>query len=354
MSELLVWREKIQEIYAKHSILFDKAAQLILAFVAFFSINKNIGVIASLASPVISVALAIVCTLLPPVFTALAAAALVLVHMFGISMGIMAVTAVVFCIMFASYCQFTPKRALIILLTPIAYMLHVPYVVSVVCGLIFGPVISIPIVFGTVIYYMISFMKNSASAISSADGIMSEMTLFIKSVFMNKEMWIACAAVVACVCIVYAIRRLSIEYAWSIAIVAGALVNVIAFVIGSVVMNVSVTYSNLFIGNAAAVLVGLVVQFFLFNVDYSRTEMIQFEDDEYYYYVKAVPKLTISAPDKVVKHISERSTEPKRKSTEKRTNLKEEEKSTEQILLEKSLQEELEFQNIIDKELEGK
>lgn len=352
MSELLVWREKIQEIYAKHSILFDKAAQFILAFVTFFSINKDIGVITSLASPVISIALAIVCTILPPVFTALAAAALVLVHMFGISMGIMAVAAVVFCIMFAFYCQFTPKRALVILITPIAYMLHVPYAVSVVCGLVFGPVIAVPVVFGTVIYYMLSFMKNSASAISSADGIMGEMTLFIKSVFMNKEMWVASAAVVACVCVVYAIRRLSIEYAWSIAIVVGALVNIIAFVMGSVIMNVSVTYSNLFVGNVVAILIGLVVQFFLFNVDYSRTEMIQFEDDEYYYYVKAVPKLTISTPDKVVKHISGGSAEPRRKSVEKNTNVKEE-KSTEQILLEKSLQEELEFQNIIDKELEG-
>ena len=76
----------------------------------------------------------------------------------------------------------------------------------------------------------------------------------------------------------------------------------------------------------------MVIQFFLFNVDYSRTETMQFEDDEYYYYVKAVPKLTISTPDKVVKHISERNTE--------------------QILLEKSLKEELEIEDIIHKELE--
>lgn len=331
MSELLVWRDKIRKIYARYSIYIDKAVQFLFAFVTFFSINKNIGVMEKVTSPVIAVGLAIVCTVLPPVCTVLVAAALVLLHMFKISLGIMAVSAVVFFIMFAFYCQFTPKRALVLLVTPIAYMLHIPYVVPVVCGLAFGPVISIPVIFGTIIYYMIHFFKNSASAISSAGGIMGEITLFNKNVFMNKEMWIACVAAVVCVCVVYTIRRLSIEHAWPIAIIAGALLNIIVFIVGSLVMGISVSYSSLLIGNAVAVLVGLVMQFFLFNVDYSRTETMQFEDDDYYYYVKAVPKLTISAPDKVVKHISE--------------------KNTEQILLEKSLQEELEIQNIINKEL---
>jgi hypothetical protein len=41
-------------------------------------------------------------------------------------------------------------------------------------------------------------------------------------------------------------------------------------------------------------------------VDYSRTEYVQFEDDDYYYYVKAVPKLTVSAPDVKVQKINAR------------------------------------------------
>lgn len=332
MSELLVWREKIQKIYARYSIYIDKAVQFLFAFLTFFAINKNIGVMEKLTSPVIAVGLAVVCTVLPPICTVLAAAALVLVHMFKISLGIMAVSAVIFFVMFAFYCQFTPKRALILLATPIAYMLHIPYVVPVVCGLVFGPVIAIPIVFGTILYYMISFLKNSASAISSADGIMGEITLFTRNIFLNKEMWVACIVAAICVCMVYVIRRLAIEHAWTFAIIAGALLNVIASIVGSVVAGVSVSYGNLLLGNLVAVAVGMVIQFFLFNVDYSRTETMQFEDDEYYYYVKAVPKLTISTPDKVVKHISERNTE--------------------EILLEKSLKEELEIEDIINKELE--
>ena len=36
----------------------------------------------------------------------------------------------------------------------------------------------------------------------------------------------------------------------------------------------------------------------------SRTERVQFEDDEYYYYVKAVPKMYVAVKEKQVKTIN--------------------------------------------------
>lgn len=350
MSEMLVWREKMQKMYARHSIYIDKAAQFLFALVAFLMLNKNIGVMDIVASPIVSLGLAVVCTLLPPICSVLAAGGILLLHMYEISLGIMAVSVVVFFIMFAFYCQFTPKRAILLLITPIAYMLHIPYAVAIVCGLLFGPVIAVPVIFGTIVHYMISFLKTSAAAVASAGGITGEITLFIKSVFLNKEMWVACVAAAVCIFVVYAVRRLSIEYAWFIAIAAGTVTNFIMIICGSAVAHVHVAYGSVLVGNVIAALAGVMVQFFVFNVDYSRTETMQFEDDEYYYYVKAVPKVMISTPDKVVKHISE-------KSDEKGTRRKRESqmRDTEQILLEKSLKEELEIQNIIDRELgEGK
>ena len=48
------------------------------------------------------------------------------------------------------------------------------------------------------------------------------------------------------------------------------------------------------------------LELFFFTVDYARSENLQFEDDEYYYYVKAIPKVSISTPEKTVKRINER------------------------------------------------
>ena len=44
------------------------------------------------------------------------------------------------------------------------------------------------------------------------------------------------------------------------------------------------------LGSIVCALIALVMQFFQFNLDYARTEKVQFEDDEYYYYVKRFPK----------------------------------------------------------------
>ena len=60
------------------------------------------------------------------------------------------------------------------------------------------------------------------------------------------------------------------------------------------------------LGTAAAVVVGLLMEFFLFHLDYTRTERVQFEDDEYYYYVKAVPKVFVPSKNKRVKQINKR------------------------------------------------
>ena len=59
------------------------------------------------------------------------------------------------------------------------------------------------------------------------------------------------------------------------------------------------------IGGAVSCVIAVVIQFLFFNVDYTRTERLQFEDDEYYYYVKAVPKAVIAGSDKQVKHFTQ-------------------------------------------------
>lgn len=383
MSSLLEWKEKLQKFYANQSIYVDKAVQFILGFVTFYLINSNIGLMKSVSTPLVTAALAVICTFLPPVFTALAAAALILAHLFTLSLGVMAVTALIFIMMFIFYCRFTPKRALILLIVPVAFMLKVPYVVPIACGLAMTPVTAIPIVFGTIVYYMIVCVKDSAAAITGADGITGQISLFVKLVFQNKGLWITAVAFIICVFAVYFIHRLAVDHAWKIAVAAGAVINISVIVIGDIAFNIHTSYGQLILGNLAAVLIGLALEFFLFSVDYSRTEHLQYEDDEYYYYVKAVPKISIAAPEKTVKRINERrnteeidSEEIRRRAPRKsdsrrnpgsqRVRNSAPRKSsaaqrrphvpdnTDELLLARSLKEELDIQNIVKKELEEK
>ena len=61
---------------------------------------------------------------------------------------------------------------------------------------------------------------------------------------------------------------------------------------------------GVFVSTVISAVIVLIIQFFIFNVDYSRTENVHFEDDEYYYYVKAIPKVSLEAPDVNVKRFN--------------------------------------------------
>ena len=131
-----------------------------------------------------------------------------------------------------------------------------------------------------------------------------KITYLIDNVVRNREMLLMVIAFAVTIIVVYVIRRMSIDYAWSIAVGVGAVINVIVLLTGSMVLNVSLKIAPVLLGTLVSMALVMALQITVFTLDYSRTEYVQFEDDEYYYYVKAVPKVTIAVPEKRVKRIS--------------------------------------------------
>ena len=308
MDSIFVIRGRVQELYASHSRIFDKAVQFIVALAAFYLINDNVGFLSAAASPVATLALSIICTFFPPIITVLVATALILAHMYAVSLGVLAVTAMVFLIMYIFYFRLTPKMAMVVLLTPIAFMLKIPYVIPIAYALMSTPICLVAISCGTIVYYMLAYVKTAAAGMEGegADGLMGQISAYVKQVFQSKEMWVVIVAFIICFLLVYTLRRQAMDHAWKIAIGAGAVANVILIVIGDIALGVHTSYVSLILGNVAAVIAGLILELFFFSVDYARSENLQYEDDEYYYYVKAVPKLSVATPEKSVKRIYER------------------------------------------------
>ena len=83
MDNLFMIREKVRELYASHSKIFDKAIQFVVAFLTFYMINSNVGFMKMAASPLVTLALSVICTFLPMTLTVIAASALMLAHMFS-------------------------------------------------------------------------------------------------------------------------------------------------------------------------------------------------------------------------------------------------------------------------------
>lgn len=308
MGKVYEIREYLLKYYAKYSRYIDLGFRFILALLTFVFVNNHIGFMEILTNPAVTLGLSVLCTFLPVSMTAIIAAIVVIIQFFVVTPGVAIVSVLLFVVMFAMYFRFAPGKAVALLLTPIGFTMGLPIFVPIVFGLISGPIAVIPIAFGTIIFFLLSHVKAYASIIETVaeTGIMGQITSFTQQLLSNKEMWLTVLAFSICVLLVYSIRRLAIDYAWEIAVGSGALVYIIMMTFGHVLMDINISYAILIIGSVVSALIAIVFKFFVFSVDYTRTEHLQFEDDEYYYYVKAVPKVSVAVSEKTVKKINVR------------------------------------------------
>lgn len=326
MTSLLVLREQLKRFYGKYEVYITPALRFLLAFMSFSMINHAIGYMSALNSIAIVLILALLCSFLPLNFTVILAAAVSLVHLYAFSLECAVVALAVFLLMFVLYFRFSPNDTVVVLLTPLFFVLKIPYAVPIAMGLIGTPVSAVSVACGVIVYYVIGYMNESASVLNTfdAEGVVEKFRYIIDGVLGNKTMLVVVAAFTITIVVVYFIRRLSVDYAWTIAIITGALVNILFLLFGDLLFNTNVSILGLIIGSVIAALLVKVLEFMVFNVDYSRTEMVQFEDDEYYYYVKAVPKNTVATPEKRVKtiRVPDKAVNHPQKNSETRRTLK--------------------------------
>ncbi len=308
MERLYEAKEYIQRFYAKYSKQIDMAWHFGMALLTFWLINNRFGFLPPLGNMAVTVGLAVICAFLTVPMTLVMAVILLLIQLGTLALGIALASGLIMLIMFGFYFRFSPKHSVILLLTPIAFALHVPVLIPIMVGLLGSSVCVVPVIFGVVIYYMLSYVETYAMLLGNAAeaGLMGQMTTFVQQLFANKEMWMVIISFIICLLLVYSIRRLSVDFAWMIAAVAGVLANLIMMTFGHVIMDVQVAYGELILTSVLAIVVAFILYTFTFSVNYSQCEYLQFEDDDNYYYVKAIPKVTISVREKTVKKINVR------------------------------------------------
>jgi len=305
MTNLLVFREQLKKFYSKYELYLTPTFKFLLALVTLIMINSSIGYMSELKKFSVVLVLALMCSFLPMNFIVFLAALVTLGHLYKFSMECALVALVVFLLLFILYFRFSSKDTIFVLFTPLCFILKIPYVMPIAAGLAGTPASAVAVAGGTIVYYTISFITGSASMLGTfeEDGALEKFRYVVDGILQNKAMYVTLVAFVATVIVVYFIRRLSVDYAWTIAMITGALLDVLVQLFGDLMYNTNLSVVGLIVGSVVSVALAKVLEFFVFNVDYSRTEYVQFEDDEYYYYVKAVPKNTVAAPQKRVKTI---------------------------------------------------
>lgn len=306
MTALLELRENLKKIYSRNEAFILPVIKFLLSFIVLSIINGKMGYMTKIDNMAIVLIVSLLSSFLPTGFMVVFAMLFTLLHMYALSIETAAVGLVVFLLLYLLFLRFTAREALVVVLTPILCMLKLPYVMPVVMGLIGTPASCVSVGCGVVVYYLIQTVITNAPTINSmgAEEATAKLRLLIDGMLGNKAMLVMIVAFTVTVIVVYLIRRMSVDHSWTIAMAAGVLIEVMILLVGDLMYDTNLSILSALLGAVVTVIVCKVIEFFRFCLDYSRTEKVQFEDDEYYYYVKAVPKMTVSAPTNTVKKIN--------------------------------------------------
>ncbi|SCY24770.1 MULTISPECIES: hypothetical protein [unclassified Butyrivibrio] len=307
MTSLLELKQYINKFYIKYETYISYVWKFVLALITIAVINNKLGYMQPLNNIAIVLMASLLCAILPSNCIVLMAAVFMLGHLYSLAVESALIAAIIMLLMFLLYFRFSPKDTLAVLLTPIFFYLHIPYVMPLAMGLLGLPTSIVSVSFGVIIYYMITYFSSGANVAKLGTDVEEASNQFqavLKGILGDKAMMVMIVAFAVALILVYVIRRSSIDHSWRIAIGAGAISLIVCILIGDLVCETNISFFGVIVGTVVSAALMLVVEFFAFNVDYSRTEKVQFEDDDYYYYVKAVPKVTVSAPERRVKRIN--------------------------------------------------
>lgn len=301
MEGILKFKESFEEFYSDWGNYLNALGKFLTALFLFWQINGRLGYFEALESVFLVLLMALFCSFLPANLTVVLASAMVLLHLYALSPAALAVGGGILILLLMVYFSFAGNQGYALILTPVALMLHIPCSVPLIFGLMGKPAAGIAIAAGTVICYAVTataevFQGGGAdltlamARTADSEKILDSIKQAMDAVLQEQEMILMLIVLLSVFFVVYFTRRMTMKYAWKIAIGAGTAIYVILMLAGSFMLTMRTSLVWVLAGTVISLLIAAALEILFFQLDYTKTENLQFEDEEYYYYVRAVPK----------------------------------------------------------------
>ncbi|MCR5580673.1 MAG: hypothetical protein K6F66_03705 [Pseudobutyrivibrio sp.] len=303
MNAFIRLRDDIRRFILAREMIFLKIWSALVAFVGLMCIRTNFGYHKTISQLWVTFIIAILCAFLPIQGVAIVLMVVLLVDLMALSAQVALVALGLVVIGYLVCAYFRSKNTYNMVMVPVCYAFNAPYVMSLGSGLMSNINELCSIICGTVTAYYLHIIKNNAAAILDETSEVSVFGLLNEQMLANKMFYFFLVAMVAMFLVVYMLRQASINMSWIVANLVGVAVEFIIMLAGYLLTSQRTEIPSLIIGNVLVVLVGFILNYFILDLDYSRIEKVQFEDDDYYYYVTAVPKIRIIEEEKEIKKI---------------------------------------------------
>ena len=307
MLMLLEIRANLIDFYKKHDNIITYIWKFLLGFILIMQVNSLLGYKNILLSIVFATIIGGISSVITGTGLLIITIGYIVVNLFSLSAELGIFTAIILLLSYLLLISMSSKTAYFTILIPLLFPLKIVYLVPILAGIFFGPIAILSIVLGVIWHYYMISMPMFRELISSSNEPL-EVTIgiynyFIRNIIYNEDLLIGIIVFSLVVIISYIICKLQFDFSHYLAIIFGGIISFIGIIIGGIIINEELPILFLIFGHLASITIIILIQFFRFPLDYERKEFLQFEDDDYYYYVKAVPKVQMSKTIKEIKKI---------------------------------------------------
>lgn len=299
----LAKRSRISNFISLHENAFRKATGGLWTFVGVTVIAHAFGFSTLLSSLFIRLLITAAGVFVPQSAVALMLSVYLVLQVMSLSQSVGGMLFLMLLLFYAFCYAYRAKHMNLLPGITVLYRLSIPYTAPLMAGLFGDYHETVTVISGSVVAYFLKSVHDSIPVISDGatevDGfdILSEM-------IGSSGFYFFMAGMIVLFLVTEAVRNLRNTYAWVLSVVLGVLAETLVMAGGQIFFGQGPGIVRILGGNAVTAAVGFVAAYFFQNLDYSRVERVQFEDDDYYYYVTAVPKIHIADEDKEIKQIT--------------------------------------------------
>ena len=308
MTKLLEMREFLIHNYMRFEKIIIPTGRFIFYFTVLWMINGYFNLAPTIVRGMIYTLLAVLSIFIPASWFILILIAVIAAHLMAISIEAAALLTFIMIIIYILFIRLFPKMAWLSIAVPFLFAFKLGYVLPILAGIFFGPSAILSICTGALVYKFSIYIPGllavkSESLYDMPVTLMSMYRYCANTILQDTSILLTIMIFALVVAITYFVSRFTFDHIWYIAIVVGGAVNILGFIIGTIVLKSDISITGILVGTLIACAVCSIAQFLRFSLDYSRAEKVQFEDEEYYYFVKVVPKISISKTEKDIKKI---------------------------------------------------
>lgn len=311
MEILINFGQSVTAVYKKAEVQFNIIFRLIAGLFVFGKLSVlSMGSVTRSQMLIITLCCAVLTAFISPsIFMVLAA----VIACFYLSFASIetALVAFIFCfLLFVFYVRIFPKESLVIPAMLSAYFFKIPYVVPIFAALYIGVRAIVPVGASVFIWSNIYLLKGMAEIAPKADFTplgMLDSTIkiyeYLQSTIVGNG-WVF-VAIVFCFSVIvgWVISNVFADYERELAIATSGIIIVVGLLIAVFAANAQVSIIGAILGTIISCLMVYVVQSMDFVLDYSSAQRVKFQDDNYYYYVKAVPKIKAAKSEAIKQEI---------------------------------------------------